>query len=149
MRWLAIAVLAACGHAAPPPGPTPGTTHVVADAGVADTGPVGLESHLDELAKRSTQLYKDLARALDEANGDCAAATSKIDALVTTYADVTAANARVLHAGHDRVKQLKAALAPYEDELDAAAKKIVESPTMRACSQDAGFAKVMDRLVGE
>jgi len=150
MRWLAIAVLVGCGHAAPPPGPTPGTTHATPDAGTtADAGPVGLESNLPELAKRSVALYQDLAKALAESNGDCAGATAKIDALATAYAEVTAANAHVLHAGHARVKELKAALAPYDAELDASAKQIADSPTMRSCSQDAGFAKAMDRLVGE
>jgi hypothetical protein len=149
MRWLAITVLVACGHAAPPPGPAPGTTHATPDAGTPDDGPVGLEANLPELAKRSAKLYEELANALADAKGDCAVATSKVDALATTYADVNAANARVLHAGHARVKQLKAALEPFKDELEASAKQVADSPTMRACSQNEGFAKAMDRLVGE
>jgi hypothetical protein len=55
----------------------------------------------------------------------------------------------VLKAGHDKIKRLKATLEPHAADFDAAAKTIMESQTMRACSQDPAFAKVMDRLVGE
>jgi hypothetical protein len=150
-RWIAIAAaLVACGHAAPPAAPAPGTTHATPDAGPSvDAAPVALDADLPELARRSVALYQELAKALADANSDCSAATTKLDAIATTYADVIEANARVLHAGHERIKQLKAALVPYEADLDAAAQQIVSSPTMRACSQDPGFANVMDRLVGE
>jgi hypothetical protein len=150
LRWLAIAVLVACSHPAPRSGATLGTTHATPDAGTSgDGGAVGLEANLPELAKRSVTLYQELAKALADAAGDCAAATRSIDTLATTYADVTAANARVLHAGHDRVKQLKTALEPYDASLEQSAKQIADSPTMRACSQSKDFAKAMDRLVGE
>jgi hypothetical protein len=149
-RRLAIAAaLVACGHAAPPPGPAPGTSHATADAAIGDAAPAGLEGNLPELARRSVVLYKELAKALADAGTDCAAATAKLESIATANADVTAANTHVLHAGHDRIKQLKAALEPYQADLDAAAKQIVESPAMRTCSKDAAFSGVMDRLVGE
>ena len=164
LRSLTISALGACifavacGHGAPPPKPPPGTTHATPDAGVAVAGdaPTGIDSDLADLAKRSVKLYADLAKALaDTVPGmgtnpnNCVAATARIKSLAVAYAEVTEANARVLHAGHERVKQLKAALAPYEAELDASAKQIAESPTMRSCSEDPGFGKAMDLLVGE
>ena len=56
---------------------------------------------------------------------------------------------RVLHAGHAKIKQLKAAREPYDADFDAAAQTIAKSATMRACSGDAAFAKAFDRLSGE
>jgi hypothetical protein len=84
-----------------------------------------------------------------EANGDCLAATAKINALADANADVIAANARVLHAGHDEVVQLRAALEPHAAELDASAKAIVQSSTMASCAHDPAFAKAIDRIGGE
>jgi hypothetical protein len=146
LRWLVIAAALGCGHPAQPVGPATGTPH--ADAGPGDAA-IALDDDLPQLAARSLALYQDLAKVLGGPAVECAAATTKLDAIATQYAEVTAANDRVLKAGHDKIKRLKAALEPHEADFDAAAKTIVESQTMRNCSQDPAFAKVMDRLVGE
>ena len=77
---------------------------------------------------------------------DCAAAATRLGTLRERYLDVVTANEKILHDG--RAKELRVALAPYEEQFDAAAKAIVKSPTLAACSQDAAFARAFDELVG-
>jgi len=144
--WLAILALG-CGHPGPAPAPPHATHAAPADAGV--DAPRALEDDLPRLAARSVELYQDWRRALDEVGPDCAAATARINALAERYADVIAANARVLRAGRDKVKQLRAALEPHEAELDEAAKAIAQSPVMTSCSSDAGFQRAVERIGGE
>src|SRR3569623_1980408 len=148
--WLAIAVLASCGHA-PPASPETGTTHVSPAATPADAaGPPALDDDLPRLAERSVALYAQLARVLGPpAASDCAAVARDLAKLGADNADVLAANAKVLPAGHDKIQRLKNAIEPHQDALDAAAKVISESQTMKTCSEDAGFAKAIDRLLGE
>jgi hypothetical protein len=148
-RWVALAIaVAACGHAAPAPAPV--TTPLVAPAPPdAAPPPVALEDDLPRLAERGTEVYAGWQRALDEAAGDCAAATAKINALVDANADVIAANRKVLASGDAKIEQLRAALQSHEAELDAHANAITHSPTMAACKDDAAFAHAIDRLGGE
>ena len=144
-RWLLIATLG-CGHAATPPGPAPGATRAPLDAAVPRDAPA-LDDDLPRLAARSLRLYQDLAQAVG--GSGCAEVAAKVDALATAYGDVIAANARVLHAGHERIAALKLALEPRQADFDAAAKAIADAPVLAQCAQDAAFAKAMDRLVGE
>ena len=148
LRWLLIAVLASCGHA-PPAGPETGGTHATPTPPADAAPPPGLDDDLPKLAERSTALYEQLAKVLGPPATDCAAVTRELDKVATDNADVLAANARVLHAGHDKIQRLKAAIEPHQDALDAAAKTISESQTMKTCAEDAGFAKAIDRLLGE
>jgi hypothetical protein len=111
--------------------------------------PVPLEDDLPRLAERGTEVYAGWQRALDEAAGDCAAATAKINALVDANVDVIAANRKVMASGDAKVEQLRAALQPHEAEIDAHAKAITQSPTMAACKNDAAFARALDRLGGD
>jgi hypothetical protein len=145
--WIALAALGALA-ACPQPAPAPiSTTTPVAPIVVADAGPdAPLDRDLSRLAARATKLYQDVAAAFTEAGADCAAASSKLGALQTTYADVVAANAKVLHEG--RARELRVALEPHSDALDAAAKAIVESKTMSKCSPDKSFTDAFDNLVG-
>ena len=146
--WAVWLLVIGCGHPATPPATPP--SHVVAiDAGViADAKPLALDDDLPRLAQRAVAMYGELSRALADPQ-DCAAATTKLQAIETSYADVIAANRRVLHGGRDKIKQLHTALEPHQAEFDAAAQAIVQSPTMSTCSQDAGFAHAIDDLVGE
>jgi hypothetical protein len=150
LRWLAIAALASCGHA-PPASSETGATHATPVAAPADAAqPPGLDDDLPKLAERSTALYQQLAKVLGPPGStDCAAIARELDKVATDNADVLAANARVLHAGHDKIQALKNAIEPHQDALDAAAKTISESQTMKTCAEDAGFAKAIDRLLGE
>jgi hypothetical protein len=144
-RWASLAaVVIACGHAAPPPAPPP--THV-AHADAAVDAPVPLEDDMVRLADRAVSLYQDIAKALGDT--DCAAVTAKLDAIAVDYADVIAANMKVLHGDRDRKKRLRAALEAHEPEYGATAKAIADSPTMRSCSIDPNFARAIDRLGGE
>lgn len=147
-RWGAIALIVGCGHAAPPaPAPTVvGTTHQTPPDAAIDAA---LDDDLPALAARAVKLYQDWQHAMEEANGDCTAATAKVNALADANADVIAANARVQRAGHDKIVQLRAALEPHEAELDASAKAIVQSPTMSACAHDPAFAHAIDRIGGD
>lgn len=149
-RVLGIAlVLVACGH--PPPATAPA---VIAPAAtpttplaLVDAGPQGpLDRDLPRLAERATRLYQDVVQVFAAAGADCGVATSRLGALQSTYADVVAANAKVLHDG--RARELREALVPHADALDAAAKAIVESPTMTRCAPDPAFTDAFDRLVG-
>lgn len=151
-RVLWIALLALGGLAACPPrttAPVPVTPpqqqpHVApADAALV---PVTLDRDLPRLAARATKLYQDVVVVFTASGEDCAAAAAKLGALQTTYADVVAANAKVLHDG--RARELRAALEPHADALDAAAKAIVESKTMTKCSGDRAFTDAFDNLVG-
>jgi hypothetical protein len=148
-RWVALAIaVIGCGHAAPPPAPvTPTISHATPDAAPPVDAP--LEDDLPALAERSVKLYADWEHALADANGDCAAATAKLNAIADANADVIAANAKVLTAGHDKVAALRAALEPHAAELDASARAIVQSPTMAACHEDAAFAHAIDRIGGD
>ncbi|MBL0219957.1 MAG: hypothetical protein IPQ07_39585 [Myxococcales bacterium] len=146
MRVTSIAlVLVACG--APAPVPAPRSPTAPPPSATIDAGtPLPLDRDLALLAQRSTRLYQDVVAVFASAGGDCAAATAKLGGLQTTYADVVAANAKVLHDG--RARELRAALEPHADALDAAAKAIVGSPTMSKCSPDHAFTDAFDNLVG-
>ena len=135
--------LAACPPAAAPVEPVKPTQPVAApDAAPA----VALDQDLPRLAERATRLYQEVARAFASAGADCATATTKLRALQQTYGDVVAANAKVLHDG--RARELRAALEPHAEALDAAAKAIVDSTTMSKCSPDRAFTDTFDELVG-
>lgn len=148
-RRLALALLvvgcAACGHPTTPE-QHPGPAHrAQAPADAAPALPP-LDQDLPRLAARAVELYAAVAAAFDTAGTDCAAATAQLAQLEQTYGDVVAANARVLHAG--RARDLRAALEPHQDKLDAAAQAIVKSRTMATCSADHAFEQTFDRLVG-
>jgi len=150
-RWARAAVFAVgCGHAAPAAAPAPGTAHAARapDAGV-DAPPPKLEDDLPRLAQRAVAMFQAWQHALADSHEDCAAATAKLNQLALDYADVIEANAHVMKAGHERVKQLRDALAKYDEEMDAAAEAIAHSKTMAACAQDAQFAHAVDRVGGE
>jgi hypothetical protein len=143
MRHLIAIALAACSSAAPSPvKPAPVAT--------VDAGPppdaAALDHDLPRLAERGVKLYEEVAQAFRGAGEDCGAATTKLGELARVYGDVTAANRTVLHEG--RARELKVALAPHEDRLDAAAKDIMQSSTMARCAQDPAFSKSFDDLVG-
>jgi len=144
---LALWIGAACGtparpgggSAAPPPPAQPRAAAPPADSN-------GLDQDYPRLADRAVKLYEAVAEAFRAAGTDCAQATAKLDAIAAANRDVVAANVKVLHEGHAR--ELKQALAARADQLDAAAKSIVESPTMAKCSQDPAFTRSFDDLVG-
>lgn len=140
---LCVVGLAACPPAATPPPPVK-PTPPVAPPDAAPT--VALDQDLPRLAQRATSLYQEVAAAFASAGGDCPAATTRLRALQQTYADVVTANAKVLHDG--RARELRAALEPHAETLDAAAKAIVDSKTMAACSPDRAFTDTFDELVG-
>ena len=144
-RVLCVAlVLCSCGnHPAQPTRHTPPPP--VADAGVvAPADAAALDQDLPRLATRALKLYQDVAAAFAAAGEDCAVATQKLGELHGTYADVVAANAKVMHDG--RGQELRAALAPHGAQFDAAAQAIVGAKTLPKCSQDAAFAHAYDAL---
>jgi hypothetical protein len=142
--WIAAATAVACrGSPTParPAGPTP--VAVAVDAGTArDAAP--LDQDLERLAQRSLAVYQDVAKAFTETGEDCKAATARLGQLAVEYRDVATANAKVLQDG--RAKELRAALDPHGDELDRAAKAVLQSPTMSKCAQDRAFARAFDEL---
>lgn len=145
-----VLAVAACGSsapAAPPvtpvPAPAPAPAPPAADASV----PVALDQDLPRLAARATELYQAMAEAFGRAGTDCAAATARLTELQSAYADVIAANAKVIHEG--RNAELRAALQPHAQALDTAARAVVESTTMATCAPDPAFIEAYDRLVGD
>lgn len=150
MRALAVGLAALCGVglAACPPAATPATlVKPPPPVAAPDAAPtVALDQDLARLAQRATNLYQEVAAAFTSAGVDCPAATTRLRALQQTYADVVAANAKVLHDG--RARELRAALEPHAEVLDAAAKAIVDSQTMATCSPDRAFTDAFDELVG-
>ncbi|MDB4956068.1 MAG: hypothetical protein JWO36_3637 [Myxococcales bacterium] len=149
-RWSWAAIIAiGCGHAAPSP-PPPILKPVATDAAVSiDAQPIALDDDLPRLAARALELFQAWATALEESGEDCAAATAKIDAIADRYADVITANAKVMHAGRDKVKALRGEVAKHEEQFDAAAKQVVQSKAMAACHDDRAFAKAIDRVGAE
>jgi hypothetical protein len=148
-RWALLALLVGCGHAAPAPAPPPppvGVTHQAPPDAAIDAP---LDEDLAALAVRAVKLYQDWQRAMEESAGDCAAAATRINAIADANADVIAANAKIQREGHDKIVQLRAALEPHTAELDAAAKAIVQSPTMSAWAHDPAFAHAIDRIGGD
>lgn len=146
---LSIVLLAACGNKATPPAVPAAPPDAAVDAALpADaslaTGP--LDQDLPRLAGRSVALYEAVVAAFRAAGADCTAATKRLGELRTEFADVTAANAKVLHDG--RARELKAALVPFDDKLDAAAKEIVGAQAMAKCTSDRAFTRAFDDLVG-
>jgi len=141
---LCVVGLSACPPAAAPVEPAKPTQPTPPPD--AAPPPVALDQDLPRLAQRATALYQEVASAFASAGVDCAAATTRLVALQQTYADVIAANAKILHDG--RARELRAALEPHAEALDAAAKAIVDSPTMSKCSQDRAFTNTFDELVG-
>lgn len=151
MRNLLL-VLAACStppvppkHMPPSPPPADAAVAVAVDA-LASTPAGPLDRDLPRLAERSVALYESVVAVFRAAGTDCAAATAKIEALRKEFADVTAANAKILHEGRGR--EMKAALAKHETKLDAAAREIVGSQTISKCSADRSFTRAFDELVG-
>ncbi len=149
---LSIALALGCGNTASAPatpGRPPRPPQPTADAAVAvapDAPPGPLDGDLPRLAERGVALYAAIAAAFRVAGTDCVAATQKLGELRPQYAEVTAANAKVLRDG--RAKELEAALAKHDDTLEAATKEIVGSQTMSKCSTDPAFEKAFDDLVG-
>lgn len=138
---IALWICAGCGS----PGPArPGTAAAPADAAPAEPPP--LDRDYPRLAERAASLYEEIAAAFGAAGEDCPRAIARLGELTASYRDVVAANAKVLYEG--RARELKPALAAHGDRLDAAARSIVESPTMARCSQDPAFTKAFDDLVG-
>lgn len=134
----------ACGNPGPvkPPGGG-GTAGPVIDAPPPDA--MALDHDYPRLAERAVKLFEEVAELFRASGEDCAAAATKLVELRVRYADVVVANAKVLHEG--RTGELKVALAKYDDKFDAAAKAIVQSPTMAKCSQDPPFTNAFDDLV--
>jgi hypothetical protein len=141
-----VIALAACPRPAPESA-TPITPAAPADAAVPlDAGPPPpLDEDLPRLALRGVELYEELVRVFAESGKDCPAAAAKLRAMQPTYADVVAANAKVLHAGG--AKSLRAALEVHAARFDAAAKSIASSDTMAECSDVREFTDAFDALV--
>jgi hypothetical protein len=139
--FLALA-LAACPKPAPAPAP-PSAPPAGPDAAVAV---LPLDQDLPRLAARAVQLYQEVARVFAATGTDCAAAASKLRELRPTYAEVTTASAKVLHDG--RAKDMRAALEPHAEALDAAGKAIATSQTMASCSSDRVFTAAFDEVIG-
>jgi hypothetical protein len=136
--WLLLVAIG-CGQPPPAGKPTGNGSAVPVDAAVA---PLPLDRDLPRLARRSVELWTGVAAAFDATGEDCAAATAKLDELRRTYADVVAAIGKVAHDG--RAKELKAALAPHDEPLAAAAKRISASPTLATCDENDAFARAFD-----
>lgn len=141
---LLSAALASCSGTAQPPPPAPAKPLAVpppVDAAVPDAP---LDQDLPRLIARSLDMYRDLAAAFAAAATDCAAATTKLDQLATTYREVVVANARVQLS--NRAAALREALAPHDAEFSDAAATVMHAPTMSACASDPAFAHALDSL---
>ncbi len=140
----ALRALAGCGNPGPGKPAAAGPAAQPADAGVPDALP--LDHDYDRLAGRAVALYEAVAEAFGAAGEDCEQATARLGELTAAYRDVVAANAKILHEG--RARELKRPLAKHADRFDAAAKAIMESPTMARCAEVAAFTNAFDDLVG-
>jgi hypothetical protein len=146
VTWIAaVAVaVAACTSRAPSQPPAqPARAPVAAPADAAvDAAP--LDRDLPRLVARSLAMYREVVRSFVDSGEDCAAASARLHELAGRYRDVVAGNAQVLHDG--RAAELRAALAAHEQEFDAAAQAVMQSPTMARCARDPAFGKAFDEL---
>ncbi|NVB80077.1 MAG: hypothetical protein HOV81_16910 [Kofleriaceae bacterium] len=149
MRGALLAMIAiGCGQPTTSTQTTPAPQAAAApDAAPAE--PVPLDEDLPRLADRAVQLYAEWARAFSEAGTDCTLATSRMNEIAERYADVIVANQRIMRAGHQKIVAMREAMKKHEAENDAAAKAIMEGPTMSKCASDPAFSKAVDRLAGE
>lgn len=143
MAWLLA--IAACSGTAPPPAqrvaaPPP----VVIDAAVPDAA---LDQDLPRLVERSLAMYRDVVAALAAGGSDCAAAAARLRELAGAHRDVVVANAKVVRDG--RSEQLRTALAPHGDAFDAAARDVMQSPTMARCANEPAFTRAFDELFSQ
>jgi hypothetical protein len=140
----ALGAVIACSGAAPPPAhQVPPPVAIVVDAGPpADAGP--LDRDLPRLIERSLAMYRDIAAAFAASGEDCEAATAKLGELTARDRDVVTANAKVLHDG--RAAELRAALEAHGEAFDAAARAVMQSPTLARCARDRTFARAFDQL---
>src|SRR4051812_49262265 len=119
MRRVVIALAIACS--APPAPVTPERPHpvaVVPDA-APDAPPPPLDRDPTRLAARAVDMMRAGAPAFADRGEDRGAAAAKLDAIRSDFADLLAANAAMLADG--RRGELKAAIAPRQADLDAAA----------------------------
>jgi hypothetical protein len=150
MRWAWLASFAiGCGHPAAAPVTPSGAQVQAAPADAAAPAPPALEDDLPRLAERAVKLYQDWEHAFTEVGTDCAAATTRMNSLAESNADLIAANQRLMHASHDKIKAAREELEKHAADVDAAAKAIMQGPTMSACNKDAPFNKALERLAGE
>ncbi len=152
LRRLVIAALVSCtscGHTAPTRAETAASHAAPLDAPRADAVPPDLDDDLPKLAARAVAMYQAIASVLAEPTTDCAAIATKLGAIETANQDAITATAKVLHAGHDKIQKLRAALEPHQAELDGSARVIAAAPAMKACSNDPRFAAAIDHLLGE
>jgi len=150
MRWAWLASIAiGCGHPSTPPTTPvgPQASGSAADARAPVARP--LDEDLPALAERAVKMYQDWQRAFAEAVTDCAAATTKMNALADSNADLIAANQRLTKSGHEKIKAARAELDKRSAEIDPAAQAIMQGPTMSSCSGDPAFNRALDRLAGE
>ena len=151
MRRALLLLVIGCGPRTPtqkpPPPPAPDAAIVVdaAPVVVLPDAPPPLDRDLPRLAERSVALYAAVVATFRTAGTDCPMATKQLVALRDEYRDVTTANAKVLREG--RARELKAALAKHDDKLEASAKEIVASKTIKSCANDRAFTKAFDELV--
>lgn len=150
MKWLWLACIAiGCGHPSTPPATPTGPTASGPTVDAPPAAPAPLENDLPKLAERAVKMYQDWQKAFADAGTDCAAATTKMNALADANADLIAANARLTKSGHEKIKAARAELEKHSAEIDPAAQAIMQGPTMSACSADPAFGKALDRLAGE
>nr|HEX4313561.1 hypothetical protein [Kofleriaceae bacterium] len=116
----------------PPPPPAP---------------PPPLDRDPPRFAARAVATLQAVAAAVASGgSSDCAGAATRLDAVRDQFADFYAADAALL-AG--RRRELRAAIATRQADLDAAASAIFAAPAMFACARDAAFARALDRAVGD
>ena len=146
MRRVVIALAIACS--APPAPVTPERPRpvvVVPDA-APDAPPPPLDRDPPRLAARAVDMMQAIATALVDSGEDCAGAAAKLDTIRGEFADLLAANAAMLADG--RKAELKAAIAPRQADLDAAATRVFGAKALVACVHDAAFTHSFSLTIG-
>ena len=148
LRWWLAVLAISCGHPSAPAKPGPGS-NVPPPVDAAVEVPTALENDLPKLAERAVKMFADMQAALAASGEDCAAATTKLNAVADANADVIEANRKVMRGGRDKIKAMRVEVEKHQAELDASGTAIAASPAMAKCSGDPAFAKVVERLGGE
>lgn len=146
MKLALLTILAACAST-PPAEPYTMPATFTRDGTRAPptppSPPSGPEAEYAELADKAAARMTAIAQALSPTTTrECAAVMAELTALAPRFAGTTAAVTRIMDAGRARV--LGYALERHATSMSAAARVILGSPTLAACSSDAPFLAALD-----
>jgi hypothetical protein len=137
---LALVAAMAC-KSAPSPSPAPPPPPRVVEAPPPPPPPPPLDRDPSRLVDRLLAMFTDVPAALV---GPCDGVKAALAGLSDRYADVIAANAKVVSEG--RAGELRAAIVARRDEVAAAGRAMMTALTKASCGSDPDFIAAFDKV---